>query len=134
MSRPIKKSSHNLFHWLLTVLIKLIALFIATFFSLYLIIIGFILSTITLQSILPDLWLKEINSYLTLVPYFLLIKDTVFSLLNHWYQSAHTWWAMVVGLPLIIIGFFTFLINFFNLYHTIFSSLYNQTHCPLCRN
>jgi len=126
-------SRHNLFHWLIVVLIRIIISLIFIPLSFYLTAIGFSFSAETVQSFLPAVWFEKISYYSTLLPYFPSIKQFIFDQLNQWYQKAPVWWTMAVGMPLILMGISLFLINFFNLYYSIFSRTYNRTHCPLCK-
>ena len=73
------------------------------------------------------------KAYSNQLPYFQSIQHFVLSQLNHWYQSVQNWRGIVIGLPLIVLGVCILLINFFNLYYSIFSSKYNRTHCPFCK-
>ncbi|HUS52135.1 MAG TPA: hypothetical protein VMX77_01565 [Candidatus Bathyarchaeia archaeon] len=124
---------HNLFHWLVVVFLRLITSSISIFLSFYLASIGFLLSTETIGSFLPPALTEKINLYSNQLPFFPLIKQEFFSFLGSWYQGALTWWAMVVGLPLIVLGLTISLINLFNLFYSITSPFYNRTHCPFCK-
>jgi len=125
-------SRHNIFHWLVVISIRMIFFLILTPLSLYLTIAGFLLSEETIRNFLPPSYLEKINFYLVQVPHFQVVKKAVFSLVGHWYKEAPVWWAMVVGIPLILIGISVFFINFFELYYSIVSLSYQQTHCPFC--
>lgn len=126
-------SRHNAFHWLVVVLIRIISFLILVPLSVYLAAFGFLLSAETIQPYLPPIWFGQVTFYSAQLPHLQQIKPFLFSQLNHWYKDAPTWWTMVVGMPLIVIGICTFLINCFNLYYSIFSSTYNRTHCPFCK-
>lgn len=126
-------SRHNLSHWLTVVFIKIIFFLIILPLSLYLVAIGFLLSGTTIRPYLPFLWFAKIAFYSAQLPYLQLSKQFFISQLNHWYKDAPVWWTIVVGIPLILMGISLFLINFFNLYYSIFGSLYNRTHCPFCQ-
>lgn len=126
-------SRHNLFHWLIVVLIRIIISLIFIPLSIYLTAIGFLLSAETIGSYLPAAWLEKVNFYSTQLPYFALIKQALFDQLGRWYTDAPVWWTMVVGIPLMVMGICVFFINFFNLYYTVFSPTYNRTHCPFCK-
>jgi len=94
---------------------------------------GFLLSASTIQPYLPSVWFEKITFYSAQLPFLKPTNQFVISQLNHWYKDAPVWWTMVVGIPLILIGGSIFLINCFNLYYSIFSSTYNRTHCPFCK-
>ena len=126
-------SRHNFFHWATVVSIRLIFALILIPLSLYLTLIGFLLSADTIKPYLPVLWFQKATFYADKLPHALLIKDFIFTKLDYWYQDAPIWWTMVVGIPLMTMGICLCLIEGFNLYHSIFSSLYNRTHCPFCK-
>lgn len=67
------------------------------------------------------------------LPFFSLISGEVFNLLNHWYQDAPAWWAMVIGLPLMILSFSIFAAALSAVAQSIFSQEYNRSHCPFCQ-
>lgn len=126
-------SRHNSFHWLVVVAIKT-ALSLALFpLGIYLAAIGFLLSERITKLILPTGLQNKINFYTTLLPCFSLIKKSLLDRLGHWYQDAPSWWTLIVGIPLVLMGTSVFLINLFGLLHSIFSPDYNRTHCPFCK-
>ncbi len=130
---PIADSRHNPLHWLIVVLIRIIISIFLIPLSFYLFTLGFLLSAETIQPYSPPIWFEKVSLYITKLPYFQELKNLVFFKLGPWYQDVPVWWTMVVGLPLIVLSVCLFLIVFFNLYYSIFSPTYNQTHCPLCR-
>lgn len=130
---PLPDSHHNLFHWLVVVLIRIIKSIFLFPFSFYLIAIGFALSAGTFQPHFPVTWFEKTIFYSNKLPYFFLIRNFLFFSLNHWYKDAPVWWTMVVGIPLIAMGICFFFITLFTLYYSIFSSIYNLTHCPFCK-
>lgn len=133
MKLKFANSEHNIFHWLIVVLLRIAFCLVLLPLGIYLIAIGFLLSEKTLQPHLPPFWLDKTH-YLARLPYYQVIQSHLF---NRWLPSdegVSVWWTMVVGLPLMALGVSIFLINFFNLYYAIFSPLYNRTHCPFCQN
>lgn len=124
---------HNLFHWLVVVLIRLFYSLILVPLSVYFVAIGFLLSENTTQSALPEIWFEKITFYSSQLPYFQQIERYLIAQLGHWYKDAPVWWTIVVGIPLILIGLSLFFSNFFSLYYSIFSLRYNRTHCPFCK-
>lgn len=126
-------SRHNFFHWLAVVSIRTVYSLILIPLSAYVATVGFFLSVDTLQSLLPAEWIAQITFYSSQLPFLPSVKRLTFQQLNHWYKDAPVWWAMVVGLPLIIMGICVFSIGFFNLFHSIASPLYNRAHCPFCK-
>lgn len=126
-------SRHNFFHWLTVVLIRTVYFLILASLGLYIITIGFSLSKETLQPYFPPDWFEVITFCSAQLPYFPLIQQSMFAKLNHWYRDARVWWTMVVGIPLIMLGFSLFFSVFFSFYYAIFSSIYNRTHCPFCK-
>lgn len=95
--------------------------------------LGFFLSVEIIQPYSPPVWIEKATFYSNQLPYFTTIKQLILSRVGHWYQEALVWRGMVIGIPLILLGASIFLINLFNLYYSIFSSFYNRTHCPLCK-
>jgi len=132
MKFPITDSRHNFLHWLIVVLIRIIISLILIPLSFYLFTIGFLLSAKTIQPYSPQIWFEKVSLYTVKLPHFQELKNFLFFKLGLWYQDAPVWWTMVVGLPLIVLGVCLILIVFFNLYYSVFSPTYNQTHCPLC--
>jgi hypothetical protein len=129
----VDSGSHNFFHWLVVVVIRLFIFLMISAVSSYLAAIGFLLSREIMGQYLPATWLVKINFYFTQLPYFQLIKQVLFGQLGHWYQDTLVWWAMVVGLPLMALSISIFLIDLFNLYYSITNPLYSRTHCPFCK-
>lgn len=127
-------SRHNAFHWLVVVLIRLIQSLILTLFSAYLAAIGVFLSVEVILPYSPPDWIDKALFYSNKLPYFLMIKYLILSQVGQWYKEALVWRGMVIGIPLILLGASIFLISFFNLYYSIFSSFYNRTHCPFCKD
>lgn len=124
---------HNLFHWLMVVLIKIITSLIMFPLSAYIIAFGFFLASEIIQPYLLTDWFEVIIYLSNQLPYFQSIQQFVLGQLSHWYQDIQNWRGIVIGLPLIVLGVCIFLINFFNLYYSIFSSKYNRTHCLFCK-
>ena len=130
---PLPDSHHNLFHWLIVVLIRVLKSLFLFPLSFYLMAIGFSFSAETFQPHFPTIWFEKAIFYSNKLPYFPLIKNFIFFRLGYWYQDAQVWWTMVVGMPLIAMGICFFFITLFTLYYSIFSSIYNLTHCPFCK-
>ncbi|KPJ70885.1 hypothetical protein AMJ51_00685 [Microgenomates bacterium DG_75] len=126
-------SRHNIFHWLITVIIRVIISSIMMTLSVYSAAIGYSLSADTIKPYLPNALTEKVVFYSAQLPYFQLINQFIFSRLDHWYRDAFVWWGIVVGIPLILLGITIFLSNLFSLYYTIFSPSYNRTHCPFCK-
>lgn len=133
MKFTLADSHHNLFHWLTVVLMRIAFFLIAATISVCLTAVGFLLSKKTLQPAFPPTLYKKITLCLDQLPYLDSIRASMFDQLNHWYRSVPTWWTMVVGIPLMLLGASFFLINLFNLYYALVSSEYNRTHCPFCK-
>jgi hypothetical protein len=129
----IVNSHHNLFHWLTVVFLTIVHSLIMIPFSLYTMAFGLMFSVETIHPYSPPVWLEKALFYSNQLPYYQVAKKFILTELGHWYTGALVWWAMVVGLPLLALGATLFLINFFNLYYSIFSSFYNRTHCPFCK-
>jgi len=126
-------SHHNLFHWLVVVFTKVISFLILAPLSTYIVALGFFLSSEIIQPYLFPDWFEVITFYSAKLPYFHLIQQFILGQLNHWYQEIQNWRAIVVGIPLIILGVCLFIAQFFNLYYSVFSTKYNRTHCPFCK-
>lgn len=126
-------SRHNFFHWLVVVFIRIIHSAIIVPFSAYLMALGLFLSVEVILPYSPPDWIDKALFYANKLPYFLMIKYLILSQIGHWYKEAMVWRGMVIGIPLILLGASSFLINLFNLYYSIFSSFYNRTHCPFCK-
>jgi len=125
---------HNFFHYLIVVFSRIISALIVIPSSIYVGAIGFSLSATTFRPYLPFDLFKKILLYSTRLPYFQLIKILLYSQLGRWYKDAPVWWTMTIGIPLIAMAISAFLISLFNLYYSIFSRMYNRTHCPLCKH
>lgn len=126
-------SRHNFFHWLVVVLIRIIYSLILVPFSTYLAALGIFLSAEVIQPYSPPDWLDKAIIYSSKLPCFLMIKYLILSQVGRWYKETLVWRGMVIGIPLILLGASIFLISLFNLYYSIFSSFYNRTHCPFCK-
>lgn len=103
---------HNFVHWLAVVGIRLIKGGIFTGVGIYLMAVGLELSRTTLESF-----------RLTNISYLPLSGAS---------GGVMTWWTMVVGIPLMLLGSSLAIISFFNLWYAITSLKYNQAHCPWC--
>ena len=126
-----KQKKHNVFHWLAVVLIRAIKFVFGVVLGAYFFSFGFLLSRTTVNSFVAEDLLEKIGSYLlTYVPYLPLLKTKTVDLLSLNTGGLATWWTMVVGIPLMLIGLGAFLINFLNFLLSVFSYLYNLTHCP----
>jgi len=123
---------HNFLHWIATVIIRIFRFLILAPFGLYFTATGFILSAATVLPFFPPPWTKKIAFFFYLLPYFENLKNSIFFVLNHWYKDAPVWWAIVVGIPVILVGLSMFLVGLFDLYYALFSYAYNVTHCPFC--
>jgi len=99
----------------------------------YLVAIGFFLSSETIKPYFPAAWFNKAVFYSIQLPYLQLIKIYFLKQLGHWYRDALVWWTMVVGIPLTLMGISVFFSNLFSLYYSIISSLYSRTHCPFCK-
>lgn len=127
-------SRHNAFHWLVVVLIRIVYSLILIPFSAYLAALGIFLSAEVIQPYSPPNWLDKAIIYSNKLPYFLMIKYLILSQVGQWYKETLVWRGMVIGIPLILLGASISLINFFNLYYSIFNSTHNRTHCPFCKD
>jgi hypothetical protein len=126
-------SRHNFGHWLLVVLTRIISLALMGTVGAYLMFIGFKLSEDTVKLWLSTQNQEKLKILISLLPYSQIIQEEMFRRLGDWYLEAQSWWTMVVGIPLLIIGASTWVINAFNLLYSLFSWHYNQTHCPFCQ-
>lgn len=126
-------SRHNILHWLLVVLIRLLFSLIFIPLSFYLFAIGYALSADTIEPYLPKAIIEKVYFFSEQLPTFRLIKESIFAYLGPWYEKAFVWLGMVIGIPLMIVAISLFLSSSFSLYYTIFSQIYNRTHCPLCK-
>ena len=133
MKAVLTDHQHNLFHWLTVIFLKLVRSFFLIPLSFYLFAFGFVLSRNNLQSHLSPNLLEKISFYSGKLPLFPLISGSTFDLLNHWYQEATTWWALVIGLPMMIVGLSIFIMSLSALVQSIFSNEYNRTNCPFCK-
>ena len=126
------KGKHNAFHWLVVVLLRSVKFSIFAPIGLCLSLIGYSISRETISGLLPTTIMQNIEFYSLKLPNFLKIKNIVFSLLGDGYQRTPTWWTMVVGLPLVVIGLIIITTVLFDLYYALFVREFHQTHCPLC--
>jgi hypothetical protein len=121
---------HNILHWLIVVIIRIINLFFWGGVSIYLISMGVIISENILKPLFPiNWWLKFYE-----LPYLPLLKNILIGNFGWWLTNASGWLSIVIGLPLGMISLCIFLINFFNLLNAVFSPFYNKTHCFFCNN
>jgi hypothetical protein len=126
------KVTHNFGHWLKVVFIRMLYFLILGPIGVYTVFFGFLLSTDIFQQVLSESVIDEISSVFAFLPFSRNIGEFVMSQLGRWYSSAVSWWALAVGAPLMMIGLSVILINFFNLYYSLFSRDYNQDHCSDC--
>lgn len=133
MKFHLADSRHNIFHWLVVILIRVFYSIVLAPLGAYLSAIGSLLSAETFQPYLSPVWFEKAVFYREQLPYFPLIGKLIFAQLNHWYRDAPLWWALVVGIPLILLGAFVFINRIFELLYSLFSPTYNRTHCPFCK-
>lgn len=126
-------SKHNSFHWLVVVLSRIVFSIFLVPLSFYAVAFGFVFSRTTFQPILPSVIYNFVMNYSRKLPYFLLIRSYIFSLLDELLKKAPFWWGLNLGIPLIILGICLFILNFFDFYYSIISDVYNHTHCPFCK-
>ena len=126
-------SRHNTLHWLLVIFVRLLFSLIFIPLSFYLFAIGYALSADTIEPYLPEAIIEKTHFFSEQLPGFQLIKELIFTQLGPWYLKAFVWWGMVIGIPLMILAISLFFSNLFSLYYTIFSRIYNRTHCPFCK-
>lgn len=70
-----------------------------------------------------------------------LFSGLVFSLVwfllvfNGWvlWQTGVVWCQLLLGLPLMLLGFSMILINIYQIIAAIFDPYYSRSHCPFCR-
>ncbi len=126
-------SGHNFFHRLVVILMRIGYSCLWVPAGVYLLTIGFVISADSIKPFLPKVLFEQITFFSLRIPFLPVIKQTIFSQLNHWYKDAPGWWAIAVGLPLMCLGTSLILINFFNLHYAIVSWEYNRAHCPFCK-
>ena len=134
MKTSFKKNKHNIFHWSLVVLIKIFLFIIQLPLVFYILAFGFVFSQVTLQAFLPNSLIKQITSLVNALPYFTFTNKFILKLLGNWYQNARGWWAMVLGIPLILSGISYLGILLADIYQAVFNPLYNKACCFWCKN
>ncbi len=117
----------------MVILMRIVFFLVLVPLSFYLAAIGFAFSAVTVKSAIPEVWFEKIVFYSKQLPYFPIIKESIFNRLDYWYLDSPEWWTVIAGIPLILMSLSIFLINFFNLYYSIFSWTYNRAHCPFCK-
>ncbi|MFC1727033.1 hypothetical protein ACFL0Y_00750 [Patescibacteria group bacterium] len=127
------KGKHNLLHWIVVLIIRLTKFIIFVPLGLYLIAIGYSLSIKTIGRFIPDDLSSNIIIASDRLPFFEQILNLIFSQLGDWYLKASVWITMVIGLPLITVGFIVIATVFFDLYYALFVPEFHQTHCPFCK-
>lgn len=123
------KKRHGKRHWLVVVLIRGLKFVIALVLGTYFFSFGFWLSKLTLEGFISGEQLSNVCSLTLYLPHFPFIKRCTIDLLVL-SGGLGTWWAMVVGIPLMLIGISFLLINFFNLVLAMFDYVYSLGHCP----
>ena len=127
------KNKHNIFHWSLIVLIKIFLFIIQLPLVFYILAFGFAFSQPTLQVFLPNSLIKQTTSLINTLPYFTFTNKFILKLLGNWYQNTRSWWAMVLGIPLILSGIRYLGILLADIYQAVFNPLYNKANCFWCK-
>ena len=91
---------------------------------------GFSLSKNTLLAFFERSQLDMVDKYFVYIPYFLELKGFTIDRLALNSGGLATWWTMVVGIPLMLLGITALMINFFTFISAMFDYVYNLTHCP----
>ena len=132
MKLVVTNHHHNIFHWSTVVFIRAIYFFMIAPITIYIMAIGLILFEKTIEPFPPSYLLDKITFYLTKLPFLVFIREFIVQQ-RYWYKNAPIWLAVNIAIPLILVGASILLINFFNLFFVIFSTHYNHTHCPFCK-
>ncbi len=125
-------TNHSFGHHLLTTFLYLLYFLFTATASVYLLVIGWLLTRREISPWLFSTWTEKIINLSSSLPFFNQIESYLLSSLGPSLKLASSWWTIVVGIPLILISFDLFFISLFNLIHSISSPFYNATHCPLC--
>lgn len=128
----MKSKRHNIGHYLWVVLKRVLVLIIVWPLSWYLMAIGWSLARPILAPIITteaETWFNRVFSELPLVS---TIVTFITTKAGRLYIEGSAWWAMAVGIPLMLIGLSQGLIHFFNLVHSITIPRYNRSHCSIC--
>lgn len=124
---------HNLFHKLTVIFLKGIFFVLSSLVSVFVISVGYRFSLETIQPIFPAVWLEKITLFTQKIPLSRQTSTLVFNFLGHWYKDSPAWWAIIIGLPLVIFGIDVLLISFFNFLLSASSPIYNRANCPFCK-
>ena len=124
------KKRHGKRHWGAVVLIRLVKFVIALVLGAYFFSFGFSLSKTTLLTFFAKEQLDLVDQYYVYVPSFIWLKSKTVDLLSLGSGGLATWWTMVVGIPLMLMGVTSLLSNFFSFLFAIFDYVYSLGHCP----
>lgn len=123
------KERHGKRHWVVVVLIRLVKFVIALVLGAYFFSFGLWLSRSVLVDFIPGEWLNEVCALTAYLPHFSFMKRCTIDLLSL-SGGIGTWWAMVVGIPLMLIGITSLIVNFFSLLLAVIDYVYSLGHCP----
>jgi hypothetical protein len=124
------RKRHGKRHWLVVVLYRLAKFIISLVLGAYFFSFGFSLSRSTLVTFFSNEKLDLVASYLKYAPYFMSLKQVTIDRLSLNTAGLGTWWTMVVGIPLMLMGITSLFINLANLLLAIFDYTYSLAHCP----
>ena len=124
------KERHGKRHWVAVVLMRLVKFMIAVVLGAYFFAFGFSLSKMPLLTFFSREQLDLIDGYFIYVPYFSAMKKVTIDLLPLGSEGLATWWVMVVGIPLMLMGVLALVANFFNLVLAVVDYVYSLSHCP----
>lgn len=127
------KGKHGPGHWLIVVLIRFVKLVTFSVIGVYLFFTGYFISQPSTRQFLPTTVIQNMKYYSQTLPLMPAINAHIFGFMGDWHQKAPTWWATVVGLPLMVIGTIIILTVVADFYYALFVPFFHQTHCPLCK-
>jgi hypothetical protein len=127
------KDGHGLFHYLIVIFLRIAKFVFYGTIGIYSTAIGYILLKNTAENFFSQKVNNSINKFYAQLPYFFQIKDFILIKLGAWYQGAQSFWGVIIGFPLIIVGINLFLISLSTLILVIVNPFYNKTRCPFCK-
>ncbi|MFC1711375.1 hypothetical protein ACFLZ1_02185 [Patescibacteria group bacterium] len=122
-------NNHNIFHFTVVLFAKLLNLIVFIPISVYMLILGYIFSKIIFQTYLPLNLFEKINNLSYQLPFVFELEILITKTLGKWFTSAPMWWAVVVGLPLILGSVSIFFIALTDFVYAITNTAFNRIHC-----